>query len=86
MRVYVLLDGLRGTRPDPGLKSNFGTSLSLLATLAHEFTPERVEIRMYHTPKFRGLWKYIVPKRLNEGFGLQHIKLCAFDDEVIVTG
>lgn len=41
---------------------------------------------MYHTPNLRGLRKKVVPKRLNEGWGLQHMKLYGIDDEVIISG
>lgn len=51
-----------------------------------EFGADRVDIRMYHTPNLRGLRKRVIPKRLNEGWGLQHMKLYGIDDEVIVSG
>jgi CDP-diacylglycerol--glycerol-3-phosphate 3-phosphatidyltransferase len=41
---------------------------------------------MYHTPNFTGLKKKIVPKRLNEGWGLQHMKLYGIDDTIIISG
>jgi CDP-diacylglycerol--glycerol-3-phosphate 3-phosphatidyltransferase len=41
---------------------------------------------MYHTANLRGLKKKIVPKRLNEGWGLQHMKLYGIDDEIIISG
>lgn len=41
---------------------------------------------MYHTPNLMGLKKKIVPKRLNEGWGLQHMKLYGIDDEIIISG
>lgn len=80
LKVSFLVDALRGTRefPEP-------SCASLLATLAAEF-PERVEVRMYHTPKLTGIRKRLIPKRINEGWGLQHIKLYGFDDEVILSG
>ncbi|MCJ1275618.1 CDP-diacylglycerol--glycerol-3-phosphate 3-phosphatidyltransferase [Puttea exsequens] len=79
-QVSVLTDALRGTRevPDP-------SCASLLASLAAEY-PNRVEIRMYHTPNLTGLRKALIPKRINEGWGLQHIKLYGFDNEVILSG
>jgi len=40
---------------------------------------------MYHTPNLTGLKKYI-PKRVNEGWGLQHMKLYGIDDEIIMSG
>jgi len=41
---------------------------------------------MYHTPNLTGLRKKHIPKRINEGWGLQHMKLYGVDDEIILTG
>lgn len=80
LKVSILTDALRGTRESP-----HASCASLLAALAAEF-PDQVEIRMYHTPNLTGLRKRLIPKRINEGWGLQHIKLYGFDDEVILSG
>ena len=41
---------------------------------------------MFHTPNLTGLrWK-LVPRRVNEGWGLQHMKLYGIDDEIILSG
>lgn len=80
LRVSVLTDALRGTRESPN-----ASCASLLAPLVAEF-PDRVEVRMYHTPNLIGLRKILVPKRINEGWGLQHIKLYGVDDEIILSG
>lgn len=81
LRVSFLTDSLRGTRetPEP-------SSASLLTPLITEFGPERVEVRMYHTPNLTGLRKKYIPKRINEGWGLQHMKLYGVDDEIIMSG
>lgn len=80
LKVSILTDALRGTReaPDP-------SCASLLASLVDKF-PDQVEIRLYHTPNLTGFRKALVPKRINEGWGLQHIKLYGIDDEVILSG
>ena len=80
LQVSILTDALRGTReaPDP-------SCASLLASLVAEF-PKQVEVRMYHTPNLTGFRKKYIPKRINEGWGLQHIKLYGVDDEVILSG
>lgn len=80
LKVSILTDALRGTREDPN-----PSCASLLASLVAEF-PDRIEIRMYHTPNLTGLRKALIPKRINEGWGLQHIKLYGVDDEVILSG
>ncbi|RDA89173.1 hypothetical protein CP533_2999 [Ophiocordyceps camponoti-saundersi (nom. inval.)] len=82
LRLSVLTDALRGTREAPDGPS----CASLLAPLVAEFGPERVELRMYHTPNLTGLRRRLVPKRINEGWGLQHMKMYGFDDEVILSG
>ncbi|CUS10912.1 unnamed protein product [Tuber aestivum] len=81
LKVSILSDALRGTRETPN-----PSCASLLAPLLSEFGASRVEIRMYHTPNLRGLRKKIVPKRLNEGWGLQHMKLYGIDDEIVMSG
>ncbi|KAL8913442.1 MAG: hypothetical protein Q9171_001735 [Xanthocarpia ochracea] len=80
LKVSILTDALRGTREDPE-----PSCASLLASLVVDF-PDQVEIRMYHTPNLTGLRKRFIPKRINEGWGLQHIKLYGIDDEVILSG
>ncbi|KAL9101492.1 MAG: hypothetical protein Q9187_009243, partial [Circinaria calcarea] len=45
-----------------------------------------LEVRMYHTPNLTGVRKKIVPRRINEGWGLQHMKLYGIDDEIILSG
>lgn len=81
LKVSILSDALRGTRETPN-----PSCASLLAPLVSEFGADRVEIRMYHTPNLRGLKKKTVPKRLNEGWGLQHMKLYGIDDEIVMSG
>lgn len=81
LKLSILTDALRGTREAPQL-----CCASLLAPLIEEFGPDRVEIRMYHTPNLTGLRKKYIPKRINEGWGLQHMKLYGVDDEIILSG
>ncbi|KAI9149598.1 CDP-diacylglycerol--glycerol-3-phosphate 3-phosphatidyltransferase [Paramyrothecium foliicola] len=81
LKLSILTDALRGTREAPN-----PSSASLLVPLVEEFGADRVEIRMYHTPNLTGLRKKYVPKRINEGWGLQHMKLYGVDDEIILSG
>ncbi|EEP79512.1 conserved hypothetical protein [Uncinocarpus reesii 1704] len=81
LTVSILTDCLRGTRESPN-----ASCASLLASLVAEHGPHRVEIRMFHTPNLVGLRKRLVPKRINEGWGLQHMKLYGVDDEIILSG
>ncbi|WBW73543.1 CDP-diacylglycerol-glycerol-3-phosphate3-phosphatidyltransferase Pgs1 [Schizosaccharomyces osmophilus] len=80
LQVFILADQLRSTREFPA-----NSSASLLTKLTEEF-PERCEIKLYHTPNLRGLKKRIVPKRFNEGWGLQHMKIYGADDSLIISG
>lgn len=41
---------------------------------------------MFHTPNLTGVRKAVLPKRINEGWGLQHMKLYGVDDELIMSG
>ncbi|KAI3335792.1 hypothetical protein F4824DRAFT_144577 [Ustulina deusta] len=81
LKLSILTDALRGTREAPQ-----PSCASLLAPLVAEFGPGRVEIRMYHTPNLTGLRKRHIPKRINEGWGLQHMKLYGVDDDIILSG
>ncbi|KAH6611596.1 phosphatidylserine synthase [Trichoderma cornu-damae] len=81
LKLSIMTDALRGTRESPN-----ASCASLLAPLVEEFGADRVEVRMYHTPNLTGLRKQYVPKRINEGWGLQHMKLYGVDDEIIMSG
>ncbi|KAK2002037.1 hypothetical protein LX36DRAFT_569071 [Colletotrichum falcatum] len=81
LKLSILTDALRGTREEPN-----PSCASLLAPLVSEFGTDRVEIRMYHTPNLTGVRKKYIPKRINEGWGLQHMKLYGVDDEIILSG
>ncbi|OQE39891.1 hypothetical protein PENCOP_c006G04674 [Penicillium coprophilum] len=81
LKVSILTDALRGTRETPN-----PSCASLLCSLVEEYGPERVEIRMFHTPNLTGLRKKWIPARVNEGWGLQHMKLYGIDDEIILSG
>ncbi|SMY27174.1 unnamed protein product [Zymoseptoria tritici ST99CH_1A5] len=81
LKVSLLTDYLRGTREAPN-----PSCASLLASLVSDFGPDRVDVRMYHTPNLTGTRKAILPKRINEGWGLQHMKLYGIDDEIIMSG
>ncbi|KAG5937863.1 hypothetical protein E4U59_004115 [Claviceps monticola] len=81
LKLSILTDCLRGTREAPN-----PSCASLLVPLVSEFGSGRVEIRMYHTPNLTGFRKKYIPKRINEGWGLQHMKLYGVDDEIIMSG
>jgi CDP-diacylglycerol---glycerol-3-phosphate 3-phosphatidyltransferase len=80
LEVSILTDALRGTRESPE-----PSCASLLATLVLNHG-DRVKISMFHTPNLTGWRKKYIPKRINEGWGLQHMKLYGFDDEIMLSG
>ncbi|CCG81765.1 CDP-diacylglycerol-glycerol-3-phosphate 3-phosphatidyltransferase [Taphrina deformans PYCC 5710] len=81
LKLSILTDALRGTRETPKT-----SCASLLAPLLSEFGLERVEISMFHTPGLHGWRKAVIPRRFDEGWGLQHMKLYGFDDEILLSG
>ncbi|GAA6025151.1 hypothetical protein JCM11491_000233, partial [Sporobolomyces phaffii] len=80
LELTFLTDYFRSTREHPN-----PSSASLLASLAAAF-PERVDLRLFHTPALHGWKEKVVPKRFNEGWGLQHMKIYGTDDDVIMSG
>ncbi|CUM63264.1 uncharacterized protein PRCAT00000835001 [Priceomyces carsonii] len=82
LKVYILTDALRGTREAPESLC----SASLLVPLVEKFGKHRIDVRMYHTPHLNGFKKSFTPKRVNESWGLQHMKLYGIDDEILMTG
>ncbi|WFD28447.1 CDP-diacylglycerol--glycerol-3-phosphate 1-phosphatidyltransferase [Malassezia nana] len=83
LQLTLLMDAMRATRESPKSIS----SASLLSHLASMF-PDQVDIRLYATPVLRpGSFKArLLGKRFNEGFGLQHMKIYGFDNDVIISG
>ncbi|GAA5882780.1 hypothetical protein JCM16303_002453 [Sporobolomyces ruberrimus] len=80
LSLTFLTDYFRSTREHPN-----PSSASLLASLAARF-PNQVDLRLFHTPALYGWKEKIVPKRFNEGLGLQHMKVYGIDDDVIMSG
>lgn len=81
LHVHILVDALRGTREAPKT-----CSASLVAPLADKFGSRRVHLHLYHTPMLNGIKQQFIPRRFNEGWGLQHMKLYGFDEEIILSG
>lgn len=80
LKLYFIVDGLRGTREAPNL-----CSASLLASLVQKYG-ERVDVRCYKAPQYYRWYNKLLPSRINEGVGVQHMKIYGFDDEVILSG
>ncbi|ODV85664.1 hypothetical protein CANARDRAFT_219986 [[Candida] arabinofermentans NRRL YB-2248] len=81
LKLDILIDCLRSTRDVPNK-----STISLLLPLIQKFGIDRVNIRFYHTPNLKGLTKYFLPKRINEGWGLQHMKIYGFDNHILLSG
>lgn len=77
MRVHVLLDHLRGTRPPR-------SSVDLLRPLLLRY-PEQFRLSLWHTPDLSG-WKRRLPARWNEVVGVQHVKAYLVDDDLLLSG
>uniref|UniRef100_A0A914HNJ4 CDP-diacylglycerol--glycerol-3-phosphate 3-phosphatidyltransferase n=1 Tax=Globodera rostochiensis TaxID=31243 RepID=A0A914HNJ4_GLORO len=80
LSVSILLDFFRATR---GATTAGTSSTTMLAPLTAN---ENVEVRLFHTPKLRGILKSVLSERVNEVVGLQHMKFFVFDDTVLITG
>lgn len=81
LKVDILLDCLRSTRDVPDT-----STASLILPLVEKFGKHRVNLRLYHTPHLHGFKELLTPKRLNEIYGLQHMKIYGIDNEVILSG
>uniref|UniRef100_A0A914L8T9 CDP-diacylglycerol--glycerol-3-phosphate 3-phosphatidyltransferase n=1 Tax=Meloidogyne incognita TaxID=6306 RepID=A0A914L8T9_MELIC len=78
LKVSFLLDYFRGTRGEPN-----DSSTSILKPLLEN---KNVQVSLFHTPEMRGLLKFLLPGRLNEIIGVQHMKFFIFDDSIIISG
>ncbi|THD25813.1 CDP-diacylglycerol--glycerol-3-phosphate 3-phosphatidyltransferase [Fasciola hepatica] len=66
-----------------GSIGEYTSSADLLTSLADV---PGVSVYLYHNPRLRGWLQYMLPSRLNEVLGVQHIKAYVFDDSVILSG
>ncbi|EGG10378.1 uncharacterized protein MELLADRAFT_103410 [Melampsora larici-populina 98AG31] len=80
LHLTIVVDCLRSTREDPQPSSG-----SILASLKTEF-PNQVEIALFHTSELFGWRKSWIPRRFDEGWGLQHMKVYGVDDHLIMSG
>ncbi|KAL4239946.1 CDP-diacylglycerol--glycerol-3-phosphate 3-phosphatidyltransferase [Mactra antiquata] len=76
--VSILLDYFRGSRGG-------NNSRTQLLPLLNKYK-DRVNVYLYHTPHINGVWRYILPERVNEMIGLNHIKIYLVDDDFILCG
>ena len=83
LRLVVLLDHLRGLRIDNHQKKL--TSTSMFEPLINEF-PSQVRFYLFHTPLLHGVLKKFLPNRINESWGVQHMKIYLADNKLIISG
>ncbi|VDP79457.1 unnamed protein product [Echinostoma caproni] len=63
--------------------SKYTSSVDLLTSLTGI---DGVSVYLYHNPRLRGWLQYLLPNRMNEVLGVQHIKAYVFDDSVVLSG
>jgi CDP-diacylglycerol--glycerol-3-phosphate 3-phosphatidyltransferase len=76
--IHILLDGLRGKRKEG---STNPTSVEMIAKYCPKAT-----IDAFTSPLYTGILKRLLPQRINEIVGTQHMKLFISDDTVLMTG
>ncbi|SBT32739.1 phosphatidylglycerophosphate synthase, putative [Plasmodium ovale wallikeri] len=81
LRVDVLIDKQRGTRPEGKLKES---SVSVLSKLFSHGT--NVNISLFHNPLLGAILYNILPYRVNEAMGVMHMKVFISDNTLILSG
>uniref|UniRef100_A0A915I1A3 CDP-diacylglycerol--glycerol-3-phosphate 3-phosphatidyltransferase n=1 Tax=Romanomermis culicivorax TaxID=13658 RepID=A0A915I1A3_ROMCU len=79
LQLKMLIDFNRSTRKNDNCLKN-------LKNLMRNFGSDRVQIAFFHTPLLRNWRKNFFPSRWNEIFGVQHMKLYIFDDDLLISG
>lgn len=46
----------------------------------------RVDFYLFHTPLLYGFLRQILPTRINESWGVQHMKIYMADNTLIISG
>ncbi|KAF7231968.1 hypothetical protein EG68_11360 [Paragonimus skrjabini miyazakii] len=99
VQVLILLDASRGLRHSSlthscaglqqeamAIQSSQTSATSSCSLLSPLTSYPGVSVVLYHNPDLRG-WLYsLLPSRLNEVIGVQHIKAYVVDDSVLLTG
>ncbi|ANQ06747.1 Phosphatidylglycerophosphate synthase [Plasmodium coatneyi] len=81
LRVDILLDKQRGTRPEGKLKESSVSMLSDLFSYAGD-----INISLFHNPLLGAVLYNILPYRANEAIGVMHMKVYIGDDRLILSG
>ncbi len=83
LRLVVLLDYLRGLRIDNHKEKT--TSTTMFLPLIEQYS-SRVDFYLFHTPLLYGFLREVLPTRVNEIVGVQHMKIYMADDTLIISG
>ncbi|GAW79703.1 phosphatidylglycerophosphate synthase [Plasmodium gonderi] len=81
LRVDILLDKQRATRPEGKLKES---SVSVLFDLFDY--ANNINLSLFHNPLLGAILYNILPYRANEAIGVMHMKVFISDDRVILSG
>lgn len=73
-----MLDYSRGLRGETNSKTIF-------QQITTKFN-QQFHLYLYHNPNLRGVTKRVMPERVNETIGVQHMKIYLFDDKLIISG
>ena len=46
----------------------------------------RVDFYLFHTPLLHGWLRKVIPARINESWGVQHMKIYMADNNLIISG
>uniref|UniRef100_A0A1D1ZQS1 CDP-diacylglycerol--glycerol-3-phosphate 3-phosphatidyltransferase n=1 Tax=Auxenochlorella protothecoides TaxID=3075 RepID=A0A1D1ZQS1_AUXPR len=88
LRLQILLDAARATRPCRDQEGSISSTAEVLAReLLLPFAgAQRASVALFQTPHSRTSIRRVLPPRVREVLGVQHIKAFAFDDDVVLTG
>jgi phosphatidylserine/phosphatidylglycerophosphate/cardiolipin synthase-like enzyme len=89
VRVTVLLDALRGTRPVPDGRGGVTSSAAALASTLLAAGARNARVALFHAPALRGPLARAaraLPPRAREVAGVCHVKAAIFDDDALWTG
>ncbi|SBT74925.1 phosphatidylglycerophosphate synthase, putative [Plasmodium malariae] len=81
IKVDILLDKQRGTRPEGKFKES---SISVLSDLFNYVN--NINISLFHNPLLGAILYNILPYRANEAMGVMHMKAYIGDDVIILSG
>ena len=83
LRLVILLDQLRAERIDN--KEKHLNSRMMIQPLLEQFSSQ-IDFFLFHTPLLYGLLKKILPARINESWGVQHMKIYLADQTLMISG